>query len=383
MTAEDFGGNSFVQSRGTRDSPQISVHAIRAVHVVQKKKILIAVVSLAGLILALIWVQGGFHSRVPGGITPSPKGSQTAPKTATAETIRTTGEVTVSGTVASREIARVASRVLGYVVELDVDVGAQVQKGQVLLRIDTKELAEKEAQAKAALESARADLVKARNDFERYKVLFEKEAVAKKDYDDMLARFETAQAAEQRAAAALDEAKTMLSYGIVTSPFDGIVSERTVNVGDLATPGRGLLSVYMPGTLELVAPVGEQYAPYINVGTAVIVAVPSADVKQPSSIREVVPQRDEKTRSITVKAPLAQSSGLGPGLYGTLTFQTRASEVIVIPKSAVHVVGQLETVRVLDNGAVRIRNIKTGRTLSDDKVEILSGLNAGEKVVVD
>jgi len=350
---------------------------------VKKKKILTAVICLVGLILALIWVQGGFHSKVPGGNTPAPLGGGTAPKTATAETIRTTGEVTVSGSVASREVARVASRVLGYVVELDVEVGAHVNKGQTLLRIDAKELAEKEAQAKATLESAKADLVKARNDFERYKVLFEKESVAKKDYDDMLARLETAQAAEQRATAALDEAKTVLSYGIVTAPFDGIVSDRSVNVGDLATPGRALMSVYMPGTLELVAPVGEQYAPYLKVGTAVTVAIPSANVKQQASIREVAPQRDERTRTITVKAPLAQAPGLGPGLYGTLTFQTRASAVIVVPKNAVHVVGQLETVRVLENGAVRIRNVKTGRTLGDDKVEILSGLNAGEKVVVD
>jgi len=350
---------------------------------VKKKKILTAVICLVGLILALIWVQGGFHSKVPGGNTPSPEGGSTPARTAAAETLRTTGEVTVSGSVASRETARVASRVLGYVVELNVDAGAHVKKGQTLLRIDAKELAEKEAQAKATLESAKADLVKARNDFELYKVLYEKESVAKKDYDDMLARFETAQAAEQRAAAALDEAKTMLSYGVVTAPFDGIVSDRSVNVGDLATPGRPLMSVYMPGTLELVAPVGEQYAPYLNVGTAVTVAIPSANVKQESSIREVVPQRDERTRTITVKAPLAQALGLGPGLYGTLTFQTRASEVIVVPKSAVLVVGQLETVRVLENGAARIRNVKTGRTLGGDKVEILSGLNAGERVAVD
>ncbi|MBI4965666.1 MAG: efflux RND transporter periplasmic adaptor subunit [Desulfomonile tiedjei] len=351
--------------------------------VLQKKKILVAAICLAGLILALVWVQGGFHSKVPGGTTPVPPGQPSAAKTVPAETVRTTGDVTVSGTVSSRETARVASRVLGYVVELNVDVGAQVQKGQVLLRIDTKELAEKEAQAKAALESAKADLVKARNDFERYKILFEKESVAKKDYDDMLARFETAQAAEQRASAALDEAKTMLSYGVVTAPFDGIVSDRSVNVGDLATPGRALMSVYMPGTLELVAPVGEQYAPYLDVGKAVTVAVPSVNLKQESSIREIVPQRDERTRTVTVKAPLSQSSGLGPGLYGTLTFRTRSSDVIVIPKRAVNVVGQLETVRVSDNGVVRIRNVKTGRVLSDDKVEILSGLNAGEKVVVD
>ena len=92
-----------------------------------------------------------------------------------------------------------ASRVQGYVVELNVDAGDHVKKDQVLLRLDSKEMVEREAQAKAALESAKADLVKARNDFERYKVLFEKQSVAKKDYDDALARYEVAQAAEARA----------------------------------------------------------------------------------------------------------------------------------------------------------------------------------------
>jgi multidrug efflux pump subunit AcrA (membrane-fusion protein) len=91
--------------------------------------------------------------------------------------------------------------------------------------------------------------------------------------------------------------------------------------------------------------------------------------------------RDEKTRTITVKAPISEAPGLVPGLYGTLSFDTRTSEVIVVPSSSVSTVGQLESVRVLDNGQIKTRHVKTGRKL-DDKVEILSGLNAGEEVVV-
>ncbi len=347
------------------------------------KTIAKAVIALAALILVLIWVQGGFHSKVSGGRTSVPGDKVSIAKTVKAEAVATAGEVTVSGTVVSRETAHVASRILGYVVELKVDAGDKVQKGALLLRIDAKEMAEREAQAQAALASANAELVQTRNDFERYKGLYEKEAAAKKTYDDALARYETAQAAEQRARSALDEAKTMLSYGEVTAPFDGIVSERSVNLGDLATPGRSLLTVYMPGTLELVVPVGEQYSPYLKPGSPVSLAVPSLQVKQSSSLREVVPQRDEKTRTITVKAPLEEAPGLVPGLYGTLTFRTRTSEVIAIPKRAVHVVGQLESVRVLEDGTVKTRHVKTGRTLPDDKVEILSGLNAGEKVVIE
>ncbi len=348
-----------------------------------RKKIVTAAIALIGLILILVWIQGGFHSKVPGGTTAFSDQKPSQVKTAKAAISRTEGEVTVSGTVASREIARVASRVQGYVIELNVDAGDRVNKGQVLLRLDAKEMVEREAQAKAGLESATADLVRTRNDFERYKVLFEKQAVAKKDYDDAQARFEVAQGAGARAQAALDEAKTQLAYAIVTAPFDGIVGERNVNVGDLATPGRQLLTIYMPSSVELVASVGEQYAPYLKVGSSVVLEVPSVSVKQTSSIREVVPQREEKTRTITVKAPLAEAPSLAPGLYGTLTFHTRPSQVIVIPSNAVKIVGQLESVRVLEDGAVKVRHVKTGRRLADGMVEIVSGLSAGEEVIIN
>ncbi len=344
------------------------------------RKILVAAIAVVGLIIVLKWSQGGFHSKVPGGVTPE-VGKSLAHNTAKAEMIRSSGQVTVSGTVVPKETARIAAKVQGYVVGLNVDAGDQVTKGQVLLRIDNKEMQEREAQAKAALESAKADLVKARNDFERYKILFEKESISKKDFDDVSARYQMAQAADIRAQAFVDEATTMLSYATVTAPFDGIIGERYVNLGDLAAPGKTLFSVYVPGTVELVAPVGEQYAPYLRGGAGVVVSVPSLELKQAASIREVVPMRDEKTRTITVKAPISEAPGLVPGLYGTLSFDTQTSEVIVVPSSSVSTVGQLESVRVLDNGQIKTRHVKTGRKL-DDKVEILSGLNAGEVVVM-
>jgi RND family efflux transporter MFP subunit len=283
--------------------------------------------------------------------------------------------------VISKDTARVASRIQGYVVELLVDAGSTVKKDQVLVRIDTKEMAERLDQSKANLESAKADLVKAHNDFERYKMLFEKQSIAKKDYDDSQAKYEMARAAEQRAQAVVEEAKTLMSYGVVTAPFYGIVSERDVNVGDLATQGKTLLTLYKPGTLELVAPVPEQYAPHLKVGSAVQLTVPSINVTQKSEIREVVPQRDERTRTVTVKAPLSEATGLGPGLYGTMKFDTVASEVIVVPETVVHMVGQLESVKVLQDGAIQVRHVKTGRNLGDGRVEIISGLAPGENVV--
>jgi RND family efflux transporter MFP subunit len=348
-----------------------------------RKKIVMAAIALIGLILGLIWVQGGFHSKVPGGLSRPVAEKLPEVKTIQVQAESTVETVTVPGTVAAREIARVAARILGYVVELKADAGDEVQKGQILLRIDTKEMAERLDQAKANLESAKADLTKARNDYGRFKALFENQSVAKKDYDDALAKYEVAQAAEQRSEAALEEARTAMSYGVVTSPFDGVVAERNVNLGDLATPGRTLMSIYNPETLELVAAVGEQYAAFVETGGLVRLEVPSIDLKQNSTVREVVPQRDEKSRTITIKAPLSPTKGLKPGLYGRLSFNTRASEAIVIPAAAVHVVGQLETVKVLEDGTIMVRHVKTGRNLDEGKVEIISGLTAGERVVIE
>ncbi len=345
-------------------------------------KLIIPAISAIGLVLVLVWMQGGFHKKVPGGMTAeAPQKVQV--KTVKAEVRSSAGDVTVSGSVVSKESARIAARVAGNVVELNVEAGARVNKGDVLAKLEAKELVEREAQAQAALESAKADLVKTGNDFERFKSLFEKESIAKREYDEALARHEMAQATENKAKASLDEAKTLLSYTSVTAPFDGVVAERNVNVGDLAVAGKQLFSVYAPDTLDMVAAVGEQYVSFLSVGADVNVAIPSINLKEKSQIREIVPQRDEKTRTVTVKAHLADGPGLAPGLYGTMTFNTAKTDVIVIPATAVSTAGQLESVKVLDGDSVKTRHVKVGRKLDDGTVEILSGLNAGEEVVIE
>lgn len=348
-----------------------------------RRKLVVAAGSLIALIVVLVWVQGGFRSKIQGGRSSVSSEKESKIRTVAAKKIRTEGDVTVSGTVAANRTADISARISGYVVALNVDAGDHVTEGQELLRIDTKALSEQAAQAEAALESARADLINAESDFRRYKGLLESQAIAKRQYDEVRTRYEVAKAAEQRAKAALEFAKTQLSYGTVKSPFDGIVGKRVVNVGDLAVPGRLLLSVYMPGTLEMVAAAGEQYAPYLKQGSKVVIVIPSTQVTQSSVIREIVPQRNEQTRTITVKAPLKDAPGLSPGIYGTLTFSTRQSEVIAVPSKAVKVVGQLESVQVLKDGVVQSRYVKTGQKLANGEVEILSGLDPGEKVVVE
>jgi RND family efflux transporter MFP subunit len=347
-----------------------------------KGKIFWAVVLIIGLIVVLVWVQGGFHSKVPGGRTIKDNEPKTDVKTFDAISAKTKGEVTVSGEVESLETARIAARVQGEVVEINADAGDKVKKGQILVRINSSEMKDRVSQAKAELQSAEAELVTAEQDYERYKSLYEKESVAKKTFDDAKARYESAQARVSRAEAAVEEAQTMLSYTKIRAPFDGIVGERNVNLGDMAAPGKKLMTLFMPEELELVASAGEQYAPFLEVSKEVELRIPSLDLKQESKIREVVPQSHTRTRTITVKAPLGEAPGIRPGMYGIMTFTTRPSEVVRIPADLVRRVGQLETVKILRNGSIEIQHVKTGRK-TNDMVDILSGLSAGDKVVVE
>jgi RND family efflux transporter MFP subunit len=347
------------------------------------KRILLVAGSLAAFITFLPPMAGGVHAETQGDWHGSLEQNKKPVKTATVELLKTRGEIIVSGTVVARQTAVISSRISGYVVDLKVSAGDHVKAGQELLRIDTTELADQETQAKASLASATADLENAKTNFDRYRPLFESQAISKQKYDDIRNRYEVALAAQQRAQAALDLAGTQISYGILKAPFDGIIADRTANVGDLAMPGQPLLTVYMPGTLELVAPVGEQFSRYVKEGTHVVVENSSIGLNQSTSIREVVPQTDTQTKTITVKAPLSDMPGLTPGIYGTLSFDTATSEVMAVPLKAIRKIGQLETVRVLRDSRFETRYVSTGRKLRGGKIEILSGLKSGERVVIE
>ncbi|MEJ2717154.1 MAG: efflux RND transporter periplasmic adaptor subunit [Deltaproteobacteria bacterium] len=347
-----------------------------------KKKLLLGGLFALALVLVLLWIQGLFQSKVPGGRSQLLR-ERGEPKTVfTVKTSSTKGQVTVTGTVEARDTAKIAARIQGYVVVLNVDAGDRVKKGDVLLRLDSKEMKDQEAQAEATLKSAQADLERAKWDFQRYKKLYDQQSISAQQFDNVRTTYQVAKAAEARARAALEQARTMLSYSVVRAPFDGVIGMREVNMGDLVTPGRELLSIYKPGTAELVAPVGEQYARYVKERTPVTVDIPSIALRRTGKIREVVPQRDPQSRTITVKVSLPERAGLEPGLYGTMTFETKASKTILVPEKAVKRVGQLDTVRVYEDGKIKIRHVKIGRAIGN-RVEVLSGLRPGEKLVLD
>jgi len=179
-----------------------------------------------------------------------------------------------------------------------------------------------------------------------------------------------------------DEAKTTLSYSTLTAPISGRVVERYADPGDTARQGEALLRMYDPDTLRLEASVRESVASKLARGQSLMVRVDALDKEFQVEVDEIVPSADPGSRSFLVKVGLRDSSGLYPGMFGRLLIPIGQTQKIYIPLKAVTQVGQLHFVIVkTEKGDVR-RYVRLGARADSDRVQVISGLIAGEKILV-
>ncbi|MHC4608550.1 MAG: efflux RND transporter periplasmic adaptor subunit, partial [Planctomycetota bacterium] len=165
-------------------------------------------------------------------------------------------------------------------------------------------------------------------------------------------------------------------------PIDGVVVTKHMEPGDLAVPGKPVLTLQDPRNLRLEVQVPERCAEKAAIGREVRVRIDALQGELRGIVDEVSPVADPKSRTFLAKVALPEDPGLRPGMFGRLLEDCGRRKVLLIPSSAVEKVGQLETVRVLGkDGRARDRHVRTGKRVGDD-VEVLSGLEAGEKVVV-
>lgn len=343
------------------------------------KKLKLSLIFLVGLILLLLWMQGVFHSRVGPGAVPVKRSPIQGPQyTVGMHKILDWQEA--PGLVASEKQPQVAAQTMGRVLEILAAPGDRVKAGQVLAVLDDAEVRSRLGQAQDHLASVQAQYHQAKADFHRFSNLVERKVVPVREFDQVKARYETLQAQVQQARQAVNEAQAYFRYGKVVSPGNGLVAEKMVDVGDLAAPGKPLFTIFDPRQMRLEAQVGEQFGPVLQPGGAVRVAIPSLNLELDTAINEVVAQAASASRTFLVKAPLPYRPDLRPGMFGRLFFDGRERQVLLIPAAAVGNVGQLETVQVAGPDGVKLRQIKTGKKYGMD-VEVLSGLQAGEKIV--
>jgi RND family efflux transporter MFP subunit len=345
-------------------------------------KALIAAAAVIALVLLLLYMQGtiGGHKVRPG-IVPLSTPEATARRTAAVEKRQVDDFVDWPGTVRSRSVANVAPRLMARVLEVRVTAGTAVKQGDVVAVLDDRELRSRAEQARAALAAAQAQAGQADSDLRRARMLIQHQAATPQDLEAAEARAKAARAQVAQARDGLAEVEVAVGDTTVRAPFDGVVAERLVDPGDMAAPGKPIVVIQDPQSLRLEADVGEHCAAPLVIGQEVVVRLESLQRDSTARIEVIAPVADAQSRTFLVKAALPPQAGLRAGIFGALRVLCGTHPALLIPLSAVTRTGQLENVRVVVDGGLQIRNVRTGKAYGE-QVEVLSGLLEGEKVVV-
>lgn len=274
----------------------------------------------------------------------------------------------VMGTVRSTTQANLEARLNARIESMPVTLGQRVKEGDVLVELD-------DADIRARLAQAEAVLAQASHDFERFSALLEKQAVSQSQFDDVQARHRVARAQ-------VEEASSMLAHTKILAPFDGVITRKSADAGDMAAPGKPLLTIEDPAQLQFEADVPEALVSNIKIGDRMTMRVADGDEAVKGTVTEVAPAADSVSRTFLIKLRLPADAPFRSGQFGRVEIPAGESVSLSAPASAILKRGQMELMFVVDDNRAHLRLIKTGAHMGDD-VEILSGVEPGETVVVE
>jgi len=315
------------------------------------------------------------------------------------------------GTVLSKNTTQIAGKVMGHVKEVKVKEGDKVKRGDLLIVLKGEELKyrlesarnavleieRRLAEAEAAKEEAEAQLGLTKTTLHRFKNLLARESVTPQEFDEVKAKYDVATARVKRAEKAIGslkakkqqvessrkEASTYYDYTQIKAPFSGLITQKMIYEGDMAIPGNTLLVLEDNQHYQLETFVEESKIKKISVGQEAEVRLDALGQEQMKGrVAEIVPHIDPGSRTFKVKIDLSQVSGIKSGMYGKAYFPIGKTSLLLVPKTALAECGQLSSLYIVnEESVVERRLVKVGKDY-DDKVEILSGLDPGELVVV-
>ncbi|WHZ27702.1 MAG: ABC transporter, RND-adapter-like protein [Nitrospira sp.] len=278
--------------------------------------------------------------------------------------------VEVTGRVAPLFQATLSSRIQGTIDTLLVREGVRVSKGQLLIRLDSRDLEADLARADAEVENTKVQL-------DRMNQLYAHDAVSKQEMENAIRGYKVAEANRKAVEA-------QLSYTAVRAPFDGIITEKKAEAGELASPGQPLLKMEDPQRLRLEATVAEGDLKSLSRGDKIPVTIDA--LGEPAligTVSQILPAGDPQTHTFMVKVDLPKTAGLKTGMFGRFPLEKGTAHSILVPSTAVVERGELNSVFVVGEDRIaRLRWVKLGRRY-EKQVEILSGINEGERVVMD
>ena len=341
--------------------------------------VIVALVLLGGV---MAYLAGFFESKIP--IDSS--GAAAPVDSDNVYTVAVTTEPLIeqaSGTIRAKVETVISPLINATISSIAVWSGDEVKAGDVLIKLDSRELRARVDQAHQAVIAAEARLVKAEKDYKRAQRIYRTDtgAISKAELDRIQAALRSASAELLRLRRQKDETMTALSYSTLKAPIAGRIVKRYADPGDTARQGQPLLRMYDPQTLRLEASVRESVASKLVEGQSLTAQVDAVNKRYPAAVDEIVPAADPGSRSFVVKVSLKGGSGLYPGMFGRLMIPIGQIEKIYIPNEAVTNIGQLNFVIVKTEHGPGRRYVRLGEQAVENRVEVVSGLAPGEKIL--
>ena len=312
-------------------------------------------------------------------------GAPVTARTVAARTLTLTAADQVSrtdlpGVVVAAQQVQVASRLMGYIRELKVHEGETVKPGQLLFVVDPTDVQGQVAQARAGLAQAQANFANAQSDYERFGKLYREEAIPRQQWDQVKLRYDVAREQLAAARAGYGTAGAQLRYSSVTAPIAGIVVQKLADAGDLAAPGRPVVVIESPGTLQVQTQVSDAVYAYVKVGEPVTIIAQGRTLT--GTVARAVSAADPLSHTHLVKIDLPADSGLDSGSFVRVGFTMGSAPALMIPASAVVERAGMTGVFVINrDGTAPFRLVRLGAA-SGSEVAVQAGLVGGETIAV-
>ncbi len=343
------------------------------------KKLLIPLFTVTGLLIVVAWMAGVFTKKIAPDLL-----ERHTDNVLSSYTVKITPKPileSIPAGIKAREATLLSSQILARIENIHVRGGDNVEKGQLLVTLESEGLKAQLAQAISMQDAAQALLTEAKANFERAQTIKDKGLVSQSELDKAVATFRRYKSEVVVAKQRQQAAQIAVEYSKISSPFSGVVVARSAEPGDMAAPGQLLLSLYDPLTLQIEADVRESLAMQLKIGRKISIKIDAINKIFDAVIVEIVPAADPNARSFVVKAGIEFDPNLRPGMFARMLIEDGSKDVLLVPVEYLQSYAQLDMVWLLNEGNLSRRFVRLGK-LSLNQIEIISGLNAGDVVAL-
>ncbi|GAB4256967.1 MAG: efflux RND transporter periplasmic adaptor subunit [Methylomicrobium sp.] len=343
------------------------------------KTLTLSAITLSILLLMILWMAGAFQSKIKPETLPVQ--TDAIDSTLTAEWVSVPVFENATGTLEAKQAGDISAQVQARIQAIHVKSGDTVKPGDLLITLDDEAIAAKTRQARENINALSARLTGALAHYRRTQQLFAQESATRADLDAAKSDYESLKAQKAVAQSQLKEASHIQGFSHIRATYSARVIDRHAEPGEVAYPGKRLLTLYDPSALRIEAHIRESIAVDLQIGQTLEARIDALNLTIPAVIEEIVPSADPSSRNFLIKMRIETRSGLYPGMFIRIRIPRGEERILSIPQKYIHQVGQLDIIWIDENEHIERRFVRLGRALPDGKVKIVSGLSGGEKLI--